>query len=376
MIQIQEPRNTCLGADGFTANHTRSLTGSGRGLELSGKYGARRRAVFMTAVIGVIALVALSLGVGHAGATPTIWYVAPASASPAGNDSNACDEAHPCLTIQGAVGKAAAGDTLQVAAGTYTEQVVISENITLTGAGSATTTIQAPGVLSDDPDGAKTLVLFTGAITAEFSGFTVQGPVNGLNFGVYVRAGATANIHDNVIKDIRDNPLSGAQHGVAIEVGKTPDTAPAVSQTGTATITSNTISGYQKTGIAVENTGSSATITGNTITGAGPITTTAQNGIQIRRGATGAITTNTVTGNAYNGPTYSAEGIGVLHAGSGVVQGNTVNHNGANIYSWKSDGVQVLHNQVSDSAAVARSWRKTVAGAHSEGRCVHQPVMA
>ncbi len=256
-------------------------------------------------------------------------------------------------TIQAAVNQVSAGGTVHVAAGTYVEQVAVNKNLTLTGSGAATSIIQAPGVLTNDPDGAKTVVLFTGSITAAFSGFTVQGPVNGINFGIYVRAGATANIHDNIIKDIRDNPLSGAQTGVAIEVGKTPDTAPFVSQTGTATITNSAISGYQKTGIAVENTGSSATITGNTITGAGPITTTAQNGIQIRRGAIATITTNTVTGNAYDGPTYSAEGIGALHAGTGVViQGNTVNHNSANIYAWKSDGIQVLNNDVSDSAPV------------------------
>jgi parallel beta-helix repeat protein len=256
-------------------------------------------------------------------------------------------------TIQAAINQVSLGGTVQVAAGTYNEQVTVNRNLTLTGAGAATTIIQAPGVLTNDPDGAKTVVLFTGPITAAFSGFTVQGPVNGLNFGIYVRAGATANIHDNIIKDIRDNPLSGAQTGVAIEVGKTPDTAPGVSQTGTATITNNAISGYQKTGIAVENTGSSATITGNTITGAGAITTTAQNGIQIRRGAIATITTNTVTGNAYDGPTYSDEGIGALHAGNGVViQGNIVNHNSANIYAWKSDGIQVLNNQVSDSSPV------------------------
>jgi parallel beta-helix repeat protein len=256
-------------------------------------------------------------------------------------------------TIQAAVTAAAPGDTIPVAAGMYTEQLVIGKSLTLVGSGAATSIIQAPGVLASDPDGTKTVVLFTGPITAEFSGFTVQGPVNGLNFGVYVRAGAAGNIHDNVIRDIRDQPLSSGQNGVAIEVGKYPDTAPVVSETGTATITNNTIYGYQKTGIAVEKTGSSATITGNTITGAGPITTTAQNGIQIRRGATGTVRTNTVTGNAYDGPTYSAIGIGAMRAGSGVIiQGNTVNHNSANIYSWNSDSLQVLDNQVSDSSPV------------------------
>jgi cysteine-rich repeat protein/parallel beta-helix repeat protein len=255
-------------------------------------------------------------------------------------------------SIQRGIDAVTAGGTVNVAAGMFTEQVVIdSKNVTLTGSGAATTIIQAPAVLTPDPDEANTLVLFTGPITAEFSGFTVQGPVSGLNFGIYVRAGATANIHDNVIKDISGEPLGGGQYGYAIEVGKYNDTFPFVSQTGHATITNNAILGYRKTGIECEGAGSSATITGNTVTGAGPITTTAQNGIQIRRGATGSITNNVVTGNAYNGPTYSALGIGVTNAGSGVViQGNIVSSNGANIYCYGSDGIQVLDNQVIDSS--------------------------
>jgi pectin methylesterase-like acyl-CoA thioesterase len=78
------------------------------------------------------------------------------------------------LTIQSAITAASPGDTISVCPGTYNEQVIVNRSLTLTGAGSATTTIQAPVVLTDDPDGAKTLVLFTGPITAEFSGFTVH----------------------------------------------------------------------------------------------------------------------------------------------------------------------------------------------------------
>jgi parallel beta-helix repeat protein len=256
-------------------------------------------------------------------------------------------------TIQAAINAATANDTIIVAAGTYTEQISVNKNLTLTGADSDTTIIQAPAVLANDPDGAKTVVLFTGPITAWISGFTIQGPVNGLNFGIYVRDRATANIHDNTVKDIRDEPLSGNQYGYGIEVGKYHDTPPFVDQIGHATITGNTVLGYQKTGIECEGAGSSATITRNTVTGAGPIPTTSQNGIQIRRGATGSINTNTVTGNAYDGPTYSALGIGATFPGNGVlIQGNIVNHNSANIYCWESNGVQILDNQVSDRATV------------------------
>jgi parallel beta-helix repeat protein len=254
-------------------------------------------------------------------------------------------------TIQAAVNAAYAGDTINVAAGRYTEQVSVNQSLTLAGAGAGSTTIQAPAELVNDPDDAKTIVLFTGAITAEISGFTIQGPVNGLNFGIYVRDGATANIHDNTVKDIRDELLSGAQYGYGIEIGKYNDTSPYVNQIGHATITHNIVFGYQKTGIECEGTGSSATITGNTVTGAGLIPTTAQNGIQIRRGATGSINTNTVTGNAYTGHEVNASGIAVTHPGNDVViQNNIVNHNTANIYTYQADGVQILNNQVSDAA--------------------------
>ncbi len=84
--------------------------------------------------------------------------------------------------------------------------------------------------------------------------------------GIVVRDGAHANIHDNKILDIRDEPLSGCQNGVGIIVGRQ-----SWATTGTADITNNIISGFQKNAMMVDNAGSSATITGNTITGAGPL---------------------------------------------------------------------------------------------------------
>jgi Zn-dependent metalloprotease len=61
------------------------------------------------------------------------WYVATT-----GNDSSSCSApASPCLTINGAIGKAGAGDTIKVAAGMYqgngTDVVTASKNITLSG---------------------------------------------------------------------------------------------------------------------------------------------------------------------------------------------------------------------------------------------------
>ncbi len=247
----------------------------------------------------------------------------------------------PGTPIQTAVSAASPGDTISVAAGTYTEQVVIDKNLTLTGAGSGTTIIQAPDPLVLDVYNRYNIVLFNGSITVEFSGFTVQGPRANLNFGIAARGGATANIHDNTIKDIRDSLSLGAQRVKAL----------IVDGASTATITNNTIIGYQKEAINVW--ASSATITGNTITGDGPIATIAQNGIVITSGSTATVTNNTVTGNAYDGPSWTAIGILAYGAGPGVtIQDNTVNNNSANIVGLNSDGIQIEDNQVSDSSPV------------------------
>jgi nitrous oxidase accessory protein NosD len=221
---------------------------------------------------------------------------------PAGSTSSSSPGCVPgYVTISSAITAAPPGSVIFVKSGTYVEQVTVNKSLTLIGEGAATTIIQAPGVLALDADGTKSILVFTGLTTSsEFSGFTVQGPGSGgcdsIDNGIYVRGGAAANIHDNIVRNIRDNPLGGCQNGVAIRVGRQK-----YSQTGSAVIKNNQILQYQKGGIVVDNTGSNATITGNIINGIGPTPLIASNGIQISRGANGTITGNTVTGNFWTG---------------------------------------------------------------------------
>jgi pectin methylesterase-like acyl-CoA thioesterase len=61
-----------------------------------------------------------------------------------------CYEADPCSTIQVAVGRAGAGDTINVAAGTYNENVFVppgKNGLTITGAGMDNTIVRSAGGL-------------------------------------------------------------------------------------------------------------------------------------------------------------------------------------------------------------------------------------
>lgn len=271
---------------------------------------------FLVALFAVLIAAGLAGSVAHA-ATLTVC-------------ASGCDY----TSIQAAVAAASPGDTITVAAGTYTEQVTVSKSVTLQGAGSGSTTIKAPASLTGDASGMKNIITVTGAgVTAEITGFTISGPgpagCGSINVGVMVRDGATLNIHDNTISNIRDEPISGCQNGQGIWVGRA-----FAGTTGTATITNNVISGYQKGGIVVDNTGSSATITGNTVTGAGAVDFIAQNGIQVSRGATATVSGNTVTGHSYTPTGDIATGILLFKAGDATAVGsNTVNGNEVGLWT-------------------------------------------
>lgn len=223
-------------------------------------------------------------------------------------------------TVSGAVAAAIAGDTIEVCNGTYTEQVVINKSLTLKAKPTHTPSVVAPAVMS----GSQAIITVTGSgVNATVDGLIISGPGGGgcntLRYGIRVEGGANATIKNNLIKDIRDNPFSGCQNGVGILVGRQFEAT-----TGTATIYDNVIQGYQKGGIVVDNTGSSAVITDNIVTGAGRTETIAQNGIQVSRGAVvtpANLHGNTVSGNFYlnsSAPTFPAVATGILYFQSGA----------------------------------------------------------
>ena len=100
----------------------------------------------MVRAIGALALVGGLVGAGVIVAAPvasaagTDLYVATT-----GTDSpNTCtNPSSPCLTIGYAVSQAASGDTIHVAAGTYTttSTVTLNQNVAVAGAGAASTIV-------------------------------------------------------------------------------------------------------------------------------------------------------------------------------------------------------------------------------------------
>lgn len=241
-------------------------------------------------------------------------------------------------TIQSEIDHAQAGDTVLVKQGTYVEQVVVGKSLALLGeSGAAATFIKAPSSIPVASSASSNIVTIGGAgVSAEISGFTVAGPgpsgCGSIARGIFVRDGANANIHDNRIRDIRDQPLSGCQNGVGIQVGSA-----SLSTTGTATIHNNTVTGYQKNGVTISNVGSSATISGNTITGAGATSVIAQNGVQISGGATGTISGNTIRGHSYTPFSYVSTGV-LLYGSDADTDGNTIDENQVGIYHIEGSG--------------------------------------
>ena len=243
-------------------------------------------------------------------------------------------------SIQAAVNAAKPGDTILVAPGTYTEQVVVpadKDRISIISERPQKAVIKEPATLSP---ASRSIVDVKGADDVTIAGFTIKGP--GPAFaGVQVEQGGSATIANNAIKSIRQDPLNGVQGGIGVVLGGggTP---------GSATIVNNTITDYQKEGITVAYSGSSAVIVGNTITGSGPTDVIAQNGIDVNTGADAYIAGNRISKNLYT-VDDSATGIGVVQAGHVTVLSNQVTNNSQGIVVQQTDDPSILLNEVRGS---------------------------
>ena len=239
--------------------------------------------------------------------------------------------------IQDAVNAVPPGSTIDVCPGTYPEQVIIIQKVTIVGvpAGSldaAVVSVPASGLVANGTDifgnSVAAQIFVQNATGVTISHITVDGSNNQLNscgspnpIGIYYQNSGGA-ITDNVTRNqIMAPGLQGCQLGLAINVESN-------SGTPVVNISNNSVRNYDKNGITVSGPGTgggpNVTVSANTVIGLGATSVTAQNGIQIGLGASGKVMGNNVADDIFTGPTFGSSGI-LIFASSGItVSGNVV----------------------------------------------------
>jgi hypothetical protein len=274
--------------------------------------------------------------------------------------------------IQDAIDDAADGNVIEVAAGTYEEQVVIEKSIELISEENAT--ILTPDTLSSTPvDGSgesyqSTIFINNDSTEIEV---TIDGfVINANNFsptgrysGILIE-NANAHIKNNEIINILVN-------------GK--ETFGIIGYGNKVLLEENTIPNFARGGIGIYS--GSATIKNNIVTGPGPneIVTWAPNGIQIGYGASGTIEGNEVSGCGWPGTEWSGTGIMIVDTSDVNIVSNTVIENEQGIavvdfpavlYGSIWEGI-VSDIKVLDNIVIKNSWglsiSNEVSNIHVEG---------
>lgn len=236
-------------------------------------------------VVMVMAFTAVSLlsGVKTAVADGP-WYVNASS----GNDSNSCLSAgSACATINEALGKATAGDTVYISAGTYDEALTINEAINLVGKGAAQTILtNGGGTAVTIQDGNGNLVQFpvtlqnlaiqdasnTGLFTSEAVTLQNVAVKNNGNGGIYnvgsitmTNSTISGNIGGSGAAIINFDIARMTMTDVTVSGNTGSSTIVHVQNNAHATLTNVTISGNY-TGTALVTSGSAVvTVTNSTI---------------------------------------------------------------------------------------------------------------
>jgi nitrous oxidase accessory protein NosD len=210
-------------------------------------------------------------------------------------------------TIQSAIDAASSGEIISIAPGTYTEQLVISKSLTITGAGGGKTIIKAPPTLSlvsgttaANPRRAIVVVNGGASVAVAMSNLEIKGPGNSscesLTYGLLVIGGATLSLKDSEVHDIGDQPLGSCENGIAIGAGLY-----LLDQTGNIHLDNVAIWNYQRAGIALIRAGSTGHIENCIIDGTNstqdPESPTKRDGIQITDGARASIIACSISGN-------------------------------------------------------------------------------
>ncbi|KUK56872.1 MAG: Nitrous oxidase accessory protein, partial [Bacteroidetes bacterium 38_7] len=255
------------------------------------------------------------------------------------------------MSIQDAIDAATDDDVIVITEGSYEEQLTIDEkDLTLDGDGEDKTFINSPDTLLTQyttSNANKPIVYFHNS-NSIIRDLTVDGLGKG-NSNYRMQGisyyNAEGEINNVEIKNIKETPANGNQHGVGLYVYVDNG----ISRLFNAD--NLNIHDYQKNGTVFAGDGLTANIINSHIQGLGQIDFNAQNGIQYSDGATGKAEGNEIYDNYYTPSAWSATGILVYDAGDNlkIIDNDVHNNGGVGIYVWAGLNTEVSNNYVHDN---------------------------
>jgi subtilisin-like proprotein convertase family protein len=310
-------------------------------------------------------LFTLGMSLALLAALPHSGYSAPAAVTryvgPGGFDGNNClSLVTACEHIQAAINKSASGDIIQIAAGTYLENLTISDkSLALLGAGSATTIIDGSNqervLLLTDDDTATPMTVVISGLTLQHGKSELGGAISNETVSIHLTVSnseivnntATAaggggvfnngflNLTNVVIRDNTANSDGGAIYNLGyLELGNSlvkSNLAPGgggISNQNTVTVTSSSI---------ISNTGS-----GN------------GGGIYNRASTSKLVLQNSMlSGNtAIAGDGGAIFNRGILTSTTNAILGNTTTNAGGGIYNDTSGQIILVGNRLQNNTSV------------------------
>jgi len=262
--------------------------------------------------------------------------------------------------IQDAIDAASGGDIVDVAAGTYDEQVVIDKGLTLQGAGD-TTLIQPSGsakltTVKTTPwlgGGTKQMAAIVWADAAGSTVTVKNLKIDGTNL-TSLPSGIGTGDWVAGLSYIETSGTVDTVTVVEMNMGNTPRTCgiwtSAVSTTSSVEVKYCTVTNYNRAGVYGLGDHHTVNFNHNTIAGPGTVQTTqVPNSIFLLTGCTGSATYNDCSSNYYVQDEYRATGIGTYDAGTNITFAHNTVYDVQNAFALNGGSdVTIEHNTIYD----------------------------